>query len=320
MRIDEVLKGVKTVGITGHERPDGDCVGSCMGMYLYIKKNYPQIRADVFLEEIPPEYRFIKDTDKVHSDFQTDIEVYDLFICLDSGKERTSGAEKLFDAAKRTVNIDHHMSNKGTGDELYIVTNASSACELVYDTLDQDKIDVDIAKALYTGMVTDTGVFKYNNTSPKTMEVAAKLISYGFDFGSLIDHVFYEKSYVQNQIMGRALLESMIFMDGECIVSVVSRQTMDFYMAESSDLDGIVSQLLLTTGTECAIFMYELESMQYKVSLRSKGKVNVSKIAELFGGGGHARAAGCTMNGTQHDIINSLSEYIDRDLKGVSAN
>ncbi len=314
MRIDEVLKGVKTVGITGHERPDGDCVGSCMGMYLYIKKNYPQIRADVFLEEIPPEYRFIKDTDKVHSDFQTDIEVYDLFICLDSGKERTSGAEKLFDAAKRTVNIDHHMSNKGTGDELYIVTNASSACELVYDTLDQDKIDVDIAKALYTGMVTDTGVFKYNNTSPKTMEVAAKLISYGFDFGSLIDHVFYEKTYIQNQILGRALLESILLMDGRCIVSVVSKQTMEFYEAGSNDMDGIVNQLLLTVGVDCAIFMYEKAPLEYKVSLRSNGAVNVAEIAEILGGGGHVRAAGCTVSGTQHDVINNITKYIHKQL------
>ncbi len=314
MRIYEVLKGVKTVGITGHERPDGDCVGSCMGMYLYIKKNYPQIRADVFLEEIPPEYRFIKDTDRVHSDFQTDIEVYDLFICLDSGKERTSGAEKLFDAAKRTVNIDHHMSNKGTGDELYIVTNASSACELVYDTLDQDKIDEDIAKALYTGMVTDTGVFKYNNTSPKTMEVAAKLISYGFDFGSLIDHVFYEKTYIQNQILGRALLESILLMDGRCIVSVVSKQTMEFYEAGSNDMDGIVNQLLLTVGVDCAIFMYEKAPLEYKVSLRSNGAVNVAEIAEILGGGGHVRAAGCTVSGTQHDVINNITKYIHKQL------
>ena len=314
MKIDEYLAGVKTVAISGHIHPDGDCVGSCMGMYLYIKKNYPQIRADVFLEEIPPEYRFIKDTDKVHSDFQTDIEVYDLFICLDSGKERTSGAEKLFDAAKKTVNIDHHMSNKGTGDELFIVSTASSACELVYDTLDKDKIDEDIAKALYTGMVTDTGVFKYNNTSPKTMEVAAKLISYGFDFGSLIDHVFYEKTYIQNQILGRALLESILLMDGRCIVSVVSKQTMEFYEAGSNDMDGIVNQLLLTVGVDCAIFMYEKAPLEYKVSLRSNGAVNVAEIAEILGGGGHMRAAGCTVCGTQHDVINNITKYIHKQL------
>ena len=92
---------------------------------------------------------------------------------------------------------------------------------------------------------------------------------------------------------------------------------MDFYRVTSSDLDGLVSQLLLTSGTECAMFLYEIGSMEYKVSLRSKGLVNVAEIAELFGGGGHARAAGCTMNGTQHDIINNLSEYIERQLKGI---
>ncbi len=315
MKIDELLKGVKTVGITGHERPDGDCIGSCMAMYHYIKKNYPDIRTDVFLETIPPEFLFIKDTDKVRSDFETDIEVYDLFICLDSSKERTAGAEKLFDAAKKTVNIDHHVSNKGVGDELYIIPDASSACELVYDVIDKKKLDMEIARSIYTGMVTDTGVFKYNNTSPKTMQVAADLISYGFDFGSLIDHVFYEKTYLQNQILGRALLESILLMDGKCIVSVISRQTMDFYGAKSSDLEGIVNQLLLTIGAECAIFMHERAPLEYKVSLRSCGAVDVSQVAEVFGGGGHVRAAGCVVNGTQHDVINNLTKYIHKQLE-----
>ncbi len=317
MRIDELVKDAKTVGISGHVRPDGDCIGSNIALYLYLKKNYPQIRVDVFLEKIPQSYRIVQEIDAVNSEFKTDVDSYDVFFSLDCGKERLGDAEKFFDAAKKKVNIDHHVSNEGTGDENYIVPKASSASELVYNCLDHEKIDADIAKMLYMGMVTDTGVFKYSNTSPETMRIAADLISYGFDFGELIDHVFYEKTYVQNQILGRSLLESMIFMDGECIVSVVSRQTMDFYMAESSDLEGIVSQLLLTSGTECAIFMYEIGSLEYKVSLRSKGKVNVAKIAEIFGGGGHARAAGCTMNGTQHDIINSLSGYIERSLKGV---
>ncbi|MBQ7613889.1 MAG: bifunctional oligoribonuclease/PAP phosphatase NrnA [Butyrivibrio sp.] len=314
MKLDELVAGVKTVGISGHVRPDGDCTGACMGVYLYIKKNYPKIKADVFLEEVIPELAFIKDSNEVKIDFESDVESYDLFIVLDCSKDRIGGAEKFFDAAKRTVNIDHHVSNKGTGDELLIVTDASSACELVVDILDHDKMDVEIAKALYTGMVTDTGVFKYNNTSPKTMKVAADLISFGFDFGSLIDHVFYEKTYLQNQILGRALLESIMLMDGRCIVSVVSKQTMDFYGATSNDLDGIVNQLLLTIGVDCAIFMYEIAPLEYKVSLRSNGAVNVSEIAEVFGGGGHVRASGCIINGTQHDVINNLTKYIHRQL------
>lgn len=314
MKIDELMQGVKTVGISGHIRPDGDCVGSCMGMYLYLSKNYPDARVDVFLESIPPELEFIKDSDKANKDYTTDIDSYDLFIALDCGKDRLGNAEGFFDAAKNTVNIDHHISNPGTGNVNYIVPTASSACELVYTVIDTDKMDEDIAKSLYTGMVTDTGVFKYSCTSPKTMEIAAKLIGYGFDFGSLIDHVFYEKTYLQNQILGRALLESILLMDGKCIVSVVSRQTMDFYGATSNDMDGIVNQMLLTIGVGCSIFMYEEEPMTYRVSLRSDGSVDVSKVAKIFGGGGHMRAAGCTVNGTQHDVINNITKYIQQQL------
>lgn len=314
MKIDELMQGVKTVGISGHIRPDGDCVGSCMGMYLYLSKNYPDARVDVFLESIPPELEFIKDSEKANKDYTTDIDSYDLFIALDCGKDRLGNAEGFFDTAKNTVNIDHHISNPGTGNVNYIVPTASSACELVYTVIDTDKMDEDIAKSLYTGMVTDTGVFKYSCTSPRTMEIAAKLIGYGFDFGSLIDHVFYEKTYLQNQILGRALLESILLMDGKCIVSVVSRQTMDFYGATSNDMDGIVNQMLLTIGVGCSIFMYEEEPMTYRVSLRSDGSVDVSKVAKIFGGGGHMRAAGCTVNGTQHDVINNITKYIQQQL------
>ncbi len=286
-----------------------------MGVYLYLKKNYPMIRADVLLEEIPPEFLFIEDTDKVKTDFVTDVESYDLFIVLDCAKDRLGEAEKFFDSARKTINIDHHVSNKGTGDELYIVPTASSSCELVYDVIDTDKLDVETAKAIYTGIVTDTGVFKYSNTSPRTMQIAAQLITYGFDFGNLIDHVFYEKTYLQNQIMGRALLESFRIMDGKAIVSVISKQTMDFYGVGSNDLDGIVSQLLLTIGVDCAIFMYELAPLEYKVSLRSNGAVDVSKVAEMLGGGGHMRASGCTCNGTWHDVINNITKYIHMQLE-----
>ena len=315
MRIDDYLTNVGTVGISGHVRPDGDCVGSCMSMYLYLKKNYPNIRVDVFLEKIPQELTFIKDSDEINSDFTSDVESYDLFIALDCGKERTGDAEKFFDAAKKTINIDHHISNSGTGDSNYVVPTASSACELVYDVLDKERMDVEIAKAIYTGMVTDTGVFKYSNTSPKTLEIAAKLIAYGFDFGSLIDHVFYEKTYLQNQILGRALLESIRLMDGRCIVSVISRQTMEFYGAVSSDLDGIVSQMLLTIGVDCSIFAYETAPLEYKVSLRSNGAVDVAKVAGIFGGGGHQRAAGCSVNGTSHDVINNIMKYVQHQLE-----
>ena len=315
MRIDDVIGDARTIGIGGHIRPDGDCIGSCMGMYLYLRRKYPQISVDVFLEEIPEVYRLIKDTDKVRTDFATKTEQYDLFIVLDSGKERLGKAEKYFDAAVRTVNIDHHISNTGTGDVNYIVPEASSASELVYRVIDTQMLDRDIAMAIYMGIICDTGVFKYSNTSPETMKIGAELISYGFDFGKLIDTVFYEKTYIQNQILGRSLLESTLFMNGRCIASAITRATMEFYHVKSSDMEGIVSQLMLTSGVDCAIFLYETGIMEFKVSLRSNENVNVAQIAQLFGGGGHAKAAGCTMNGTVYDVINNLSRYVEQQFK-----
>ena len=109
-------------------------------------------------------------------------------------------------------------------------------------------------------------------------------------------------------------MESILFMDGQCIVSAIDKKTMDFYEVTSKDMDGIASQLRQTKDVECAIFMYEIDPQVWKVSLRSGGKVDVSKVAEFFSGGGHVRAAGCTLNGTVHDVINNLSAHIEKQL------
>ena len=312
MRIEEVIGKADTIGITGHVRPDGDCVGSCMGMYLYLKKVYPSARIDVFLQEVPEVYSFIAGTDIVNTDFTTDVESYDAFIVLDTGKGRTDGAEAFFDKAKIKINIDHHISNKeGTGDINYIYPEASSVCELCYEVMDPDLVDKDIAVALYTGMVTDTGVFKYSGTSQKTMEVAGKLITYGFEFDKLIDHVFFEKTYKQMQLLAKAIMDSKIVLDGRVIVSVTDLETMEKFDAKASDLEGIVSQLKLTVGVGCSLYAHQLSENEYKLSLRSDGSVNVAKVAETFGGGGHDRAAGITIQGDIDDILAKVLSRID---------
>ena len=120
-------------------RPDGDCVGSCMGLYLYLKEEYPQIDTDVYLEPVPESYRMIAGTDEVKSEIAAQ-EPYDLFICLDCGDEQRLGfSAPLFDAAKETLCIDHHVSNDAFADSNYIVPDASSTSELVYRLLDEEK-------------------------------------------------------------------------------------------------------------------------------------------------------------------------------------
>ncbi len=322
MNLIKICKDAERIGISGHIRPDGDCVGSCLGLFLYLKKLFPEKEIKVFLERPSEVFSCIKGFEEIiFPETETPVEKpFDVFFAIDSNKERLGAAEKLFDEAKVTVNIDHHISNaRGTGELNEINPASSSSSEVIYGLLDEKQLDTDIAMALYIGIVHDTGVFRYSNTSQKTLGIAAKLIGYGFDFPKLIDETFYEKTYVQNQIMGRALLESILFLDGRCIVSYIDKRTMDFYQVTGKDMDGIVSQLRMTKGVECAVFMYEIDTLMYKVSLRSGGKVDVAGIAEFFGGGGHVRAAGCIMNGTFHDVINNLSVHIEEQLEEAGA-
>ena len=196
---------------------------------------------------------------------------------------------------------------------------ASATCELLYDQLEADKISRETAECIYTGILHDTNVFKNSNTTEKTMAVAGKMMAAGIDFGRIIDESFYKKTYVQNQILGRALLESVTFLDGKCIFGALRQKDMNFYGVTSADLDGIVDQLRVTEGVECAIFLYETENHVFKVSMRSNHLVDVSKVAAFFGGGGHVRAAGCTMSGSVYDVINNLSSHIEQQLKEQEA-
>lgn len=312
MKLNSELEGAKSVGITGHIRPDGDCVGSTMALFLYIKKNMPDIDVHIYLDTPPEIFGCIKDIDLIENPADTDRE-FDVFIMADVSKDRTGEAEKLFDKAKKKINIDHHITNPGCGDVNYIVPEASSAAELVFDVLDKDGIDEEIAKALYIGIIHDTGVFQYSNVSPKTFTVASELITYGFDFPRLIDETFYEKTYLQAQIMGRVLSESILLMGGKISVGHLALREMEFYNATSADMDGIVNQLRLIKGVDVAIFMYQLPDMKYKVSLRSStDNIDVAKVCAYFGGGGHKRAAGVTMEGNFYDVTNNLTREIEK--------
>ena len=308
-KIDELLTDVKTVAISGHIRPDGDCVGSVMALYLYIKKNMPELEVKVFLEKPSEVFSCIQGVDEIDSQMESN-QIFDIFFVLDTVADRIGAAYSIYENAKLKVNIDHHISNPGSGEINILVPHGSSTSEVVYQNIDPQKLDQEIAKAIYMGIAHDTGVFKYSNTTPETLRTVAYLMEYGFDFSQLIDQTFYEKTYHQNQIMGRAMLESIRFMDGKCVVSTVTKKMMDFYGVGPGDLDGIINQLRIIKDVECAIFLYQVGEMEYKVSLRSNRYVNVSEIASYFGGGGHIRAAGCTMKGTPHDVINNLSSRI----------
>lgn len=318
MKLLQECKGATRIGISGHIRPDGDCLGSCLAMYCYLKKFMPEdTYVKVYLDKPAAVFGELKGFEDIVTDFPEE-ESFDIFFIMDCGIERLGGAEKYAREAKKRINIDHHISNSGTGDVNYVKPQVGSASELVYDLIVADSgeeaIDKDLAQIIYTGMIHDTGVFQYSNTNQKTMETGGKLIAHGFNFPRLIEETFYQRTYLQTQVLGRALMESIRFMNGTCIVSCMEKKHMDFYGATSQDFDGIVNQLRNIKGVHCAIFMYEIDNLEYKVSMRSDEMVNVAEVAGYFGGGGHMRAAGCTMQGTFHDCVNNLSKHIEEQL------
>ena len=318
-KLETMIDQAGKIVILGHVNPDGDCVGSCLAVYNYIKEWDSTKAVTVRLERAPSKFSYLSGFDAIVT--EAGEETYDLCICLDSSdEERLGDFKSCFDRSAKTICIDHHITNRGYAQENVIDGHASSACEVVYGQLDESRISKRVAECIYTGIIHDTGVFKYSNTSRKTMEIAGRMMEKGSDFGTIIDGSFYKKTYMQSQILGRALLESITFLDGRCIFSVVRKKDMDFYGVEKSDLDGIVDQLRVIDGIECAIFLYETGIHQFKVSLRSNSIVDVSRIAAYFGGGGHVRAAGCTMSGSVHDVVNNLSAHIAEQLEREKAN
>ncbi len=311
----EIAQGAKTILIAGHLRPDGDCVGAAAAAYLYLKKIYPEAQISAYVEKVPEVYRFL---DPEHSIFVEKLPEgpVDLFLSLDSSsKDRLGEAERLFDTAGRTACIDHHVSNLGYARENFVEAGSSSACEVLYGLMEEELIDTRIAEAIYIGIIMDTGVFRYSNTSKKTMEIAGSLMEKGVPFWKYIDECFYQRTYTQTQLLGRTLLTSMRLMEGRVIVATVTRRMLEFYGAQTEDIEGIIDQLRVTKGVEVALLLQEIDDQQYKVSMRSNTFVDVSKIAVYFGGGGHVKAAGCTMRGSLHDVINNITEHIEFQME-----
>ena len=302
------------IGIAGHVRPDGDCVGSTLSVYNYIKNEYPDKEVKLFLDPIPNIFKFLKNSEQIISNYDNEY-VFDLFICLDCGDlGRLGMAAKYFSNAKTTMCIDHHVSNQVFADYNYIFPDASSTCELVYDLIGEESVSKEIAECLYTGMVHDTGVFQYSCTSAKTMNIAGRLMEKDIDYPKIVDDTFYTKTFNQNKILGQALLKSELYLEGACIVSVITRADMRRFDVLPKHLDGIVNQLRITKGVKVALFMYENEDGTFKGSLRVNGATDVAKIAACFGGGGHVKAAGFSIDGPIETALEKVLAVIKEKL------
>lgn len=317
--LEDQLAGVKNAAIAGHIKPDGDCVGSCLAVYNYLKEYHPQIDVELYLEPIPNIFKFLSRSDEIiHTvdDAAGEGQKFDLFIVLDCGDAgRLGDAAKLLACSKHVICIDHHISNAGFGDDGYIFPDASSTSELVFDLLPKERITKQIAECIYVGIVHDTGIFQYSCTSSKTMRTAGFLMDTGIDFSKIVDKTYMEKTYEQNLILAKALEKSRLHLDGKCISSIITSEDMEHCHALPKHLEGIVAQLRATKGVEAAIFLYQKNDGEYKISFRSSSDaVNVAEIAMQFGGGGHIRAAGASTKQRPEECLEQILALVQTQL------
>ena len=314
-RIDEELGGIRNCAVLGHIRPDGDSVGAVLGMYHYIRDNCPEISVTAYLHPFTEDLRdTLPDAEKILGEARGD-EEYDLCIALDtSTKDRLGDFEGVFDRAKRTVCIDHHFTNPGFADVNVIDAKASAASELLYELMDPAKVSPRTADCLFTGIVHDTGCFCHDNTTERTMIVAGGLIGHGARSGVLIRDTFTHKSYVQVRLLGAAMSSAALELDGKFIISMMTFDEMVSLGGRPMDMEPVIDDLRVTDGTVCAAFARQSENGEWRVSLRANGDFCVSDIAEEFGGGGHVKAAGCTMHGSEAEVRAALIEAVGRAI------
>lgn len=314
-RFLKLIEAADTISILGHMRPDGDCIGSLLSLYNYITENYKGKTVHVYADKFSNDFKFLNGAKKIKHSLKDKFH-YDLSISVDSSDtDRHGDFAEVFSTAITTVCLDHHVSNTGFGDYCYVDADASSCCEVITDMLDMDKISKNTAECLYLGMVHDTGVFKYSSTRRKTMEAAGRLIEKGVDTAYIIDETFYKKSYKQNLLMARCILESNLHFEGKVISGFISKEMFKEFGCTTMDTEGIVEQLRLTEGVEVAVFVYQLTKKTYKFSLRAKNYVDVSTIATSFGGGGHIRAAGFETDMPLEEAMEKVLELVKEQLK-----
>lgn len=306
------------VVILGHIRPDGDCVGSCMGLYHYLHDNMPELDITVCLQEYDHSFKSVlPGTEVIVPMSEMDMtQVFDLCITCDaSGMERLGDAAVLFDNAKDTVCIDHHITNQGFAKINYIRGGLSSTGEALCELFDFTKISEACAACLYLAIAHDTGIFKFQATTCDTMMYAGKLLDKGVNPAEIIDRTYYMCTPAHAKLLGRALSVYETAMNGMFVYTVITQKDIAECDARRPDLDGIIDQLRIIEGVEAAAFIYQLENGHYKVSMRSNRIVDCSIICTELGGGGHVNASGADTELTVDELLGHVMKGVELQLK-----
>lgn len=286
--------------IVPHLHPDGDALGSALGLYHALRAMGKPIVEVVSHDSVPEIYRFLPDWDKIHLEHPPHT-TYDLAVVVDQSQLSRAGKhEPLVRAARKILQIDHHVPLEPFADVRIVDTCAAATAELVYRLLRSMRVPITptVATCLLTGIVTDTFSFKFPNTTPRTLRIAAALQQAGADLSAISEQVFETRSYSAVKLLGLALSTLQRTSDGKIAWVVIPRRAFEEAQAHEEETEGIVNFVRSVRGVEIAMMLRESPTGKIRVSLRSRGKVNVAKLAQQFNGGGHENAAGCTLETT----------------------
>ena len=298
----------QTIGVVSHIRPDGDCIGSQVALCRWLEKN--GYRAVGFNEDhISLNMQWLLDYFPVETPTPEKLEECDLFILVDGNALHRFGSFKDWyeENPRPLLMVDHHPNPEDIFDVAISVDDASSTCELIYklyEETDIELIDEEIAKALYTGIITDTGSLRFDSVKPETFEVVADLVRKGqFTPNEVIEKLFYNKRLPQMKLLSCALETMQLYEDGQiCVMSVTEKMLKDTGTT-NADCEGFVDYPLSITGVKAAILLKDLDDKGIKMSLRSKSNVDVNVWARQLGGGGHKKAAGAWHKGPLEKAI-----------------
>jgi phosphoesterase RecJ-like protein len=328
-RIIDTLKSCKRVLVTTHVRPDGDALGSCAAMVMGMKKQ--GIEADVLLlSHLPTKYSFIfKDFSIPHFDVEKGwpesfhLNGYDALLVVDTGtwSQLPGLKERIENWPKPKLVVDHHLTQENWADTKLVVTEAAAAGEIVAELLEAWQIDFDraIATALYVAIASDTGWFQFSNTRPYTMRLAAMLMEAGVDTDQLYQHLYQNERPQRILLQTQAMQSLELLADGKLAVMTIRKQDFADTGAHVRDTENLINiPLQIRTVQVSLLFTDPPEGGPIRVSLRSKGQIDVAKFAEQFGGGGHARASGLKVSQslaeTHQKVVNAMLSRISGSI------
>ncbi len=315
LELNNIIKSSKNILIISHVNPDGDTLGSMFALYGILKNHFKKKCDTLVISKIPPVYEFMPFVNcaKTLENIDKSRE-YDLVINVDvASLDRICEAEILFHKAKKTVNFDHHKTNKGYADLNFINPDASSTGEVLFDYFETSDIpiDNDAAICLYTAILTDTGSFRFDNTGVKAFECAAKLVEYGANPSNIYKKVYESDSKTLVTFQAHCISKAKFLEDDKIAYTLVYRKDMEKFRAGDDCMEGLTEKLRAIVTTRIAFTAKEMKSGCTKVSMRSK-LADTAQICAKFGGGGHKFASGCTIKAPVEKAAEMILEEIKK--------